>query len=113
MSLGHVALLRPIEDNIRRWQATDDNRLITQGIDFLLPPVLISNLYVELSLIGTDANGTGTVSADDYASVQAHFGEMSGVGGASVPEPGTISLLVLGGLAMFRRHSAQVLRRKK
>ena len=50
-----------------------------------------------------DANGTGAVSADDYVSVQANFGSTGGMGGAPVPEPGTLVLLVAGGLAMLRR----------
>ena len=47
-----------------------------------------------------DANLDGTVSAGDYASVQAHFGDTLG---AAVPEPMTISLLILGGLALLCR----------
>ncbi len=53
-----------------------------------------------------DANGDGLVSADDYASVQAHFGATAGVGSVPVPEPTTLALLVLGGVAMLRRRSA-------
>ena len=53
---------------------------------------------------GGDANGTGTVSADDYGSVQLNFGAMAGMGDdMPIPEPATLSLLVLGGLAMLRR----------
>ena len=52
-----------------------------------------------------DANGTGTVSPDDYASVQANFGATTGMGGSPVPEPATIGLLALGGLALLRRRS--------
>ncbi len=40
-----------------------------------------------------DANGDGVVSAGDYASVQANFGN---VAGSVVPEPATISLLMVG-----------------
>ena len=58
-----------------------------------------------------DANHDGAVSADDYASVQSNFGSTLAVG--QIPEPATIGLLVLGGLAMLRRRSAQVLRRRK
>ncbi|HDY64993.1 MAG TPA: PEP-CTERM sorting domain-containing protein, partial [Phycisphaerae bacterium] len=60
-----------------------------------------------------DANLDGVVSADDYGSVQLHFGTSYGAGGASVPEPATMSLLVIGGIAMLRRCSAQVLRRRR
>ncbi len=48
-----------------------------------------------------DANGDGVVSAGDYASVQANFGAVAGVQG--IPEPATIGMLLVGGLAMFRR----------
>ena len=58
-----------------------------------------------------DANCDGLVSADDYASVQGNFGAT--YGGAPIPEPATIGLLAIGGLAMLRRSSAQVLRRRR
>ena len=41
-----------------------------------------------------DANGTGTVSADDYASVQANFGNTAGLGG-DVPVPEPATLSLL------------------
>ncbi len=47
-----------------------------------------------------DANGDGVVSAGDYASVQANFGNVAGSSEA-VPEPVTLSTLVLGGIVMF------------
>ena len=50
-----------------------------------------------------DANGDGAVSADDYGSVQLHFGATAGMGLVPIPEPGTLSLLGIGGLAMLRR----------
>lgn len=49
-----------------------------------------------------DATGDGAVSADDYASVQSNFGATAGMGGVPVPEPATLSLLLLGGLALLR-----------
>ncbi len=55
---------------------------------------------VGVGILG-DANGDGVVSAGDYASVQANFGNTSG--SAITPEPATVSLLVLGGTMLFRR----------
>ena len=48
-----------------------------------------------------DANLDGLVSADDYASVQANFGATSG-GMSEVPEPATLGLLLIGGLALLK-----------
>ena len=50
-----------------------------------------------------DANGTGTVSADDYASVQSNFGSTGGMGSVPVPEPSALSLLAICGLAVISR----------
>ena len=47
------------------------------------------------TLLG-DANHDGLVGADDYASIQANFGN-------HLPEPATLGLLLLGGLALLRR----------
>ena len=55
-----------------------------------------------ISLLG-DTNQDRVVSADDYASVQSHFGETGGMGSVPIPEPATLSLLALGGLAILRR----------
>jgi hypothetical protein len=48
-----------------------------------------------------DANGDSVVSAGDYASVQANFGNVAPT--MTVPEPVTMSLLAIGGLAIIRR----------
>jgi hypothetical protein len=48
-----------------------------------------------------DANGDGVVSAGDYASVQANFGNTSAP--LAVPEPATMTLIAIGGLALIRR----------
>ena len=49
-----------------------------------------------------DANGDGVVSAGDYASVQANFGNVA-VETLESPEPATLFLLALGGVALIRR----------
>ncbi len=67
----------------------------------------------DVGILG-DANLDGLVSADDYASVQGNFGATSGLGGdTTVPEPATLGLLAIGGMALLRRRSAQVLRRRR
>jgi hypothetical protein len=49
-----------------------------------------------------DANGSGAVSADDYAAVQGNFGAARGMGG-TVPEPATMLLLAAGSLLLLKR----------
>ncbi len=50
-----------------------------------------------------DANGSGAVTADDYGSVQLYFGATRGMGGAPVPEPATMLLLSAAGVMMLIR----------
>ena len=50
-----------------------------------------------------DANGDGVVSAGDYSSVQANFGNTAGAQSELVPEPATMGLLALSGLALIRK----------
>ncbi len=49
-----------------------------------------------------DANGDGVVSASDYGAVQINFGSVAGSAQVT-PEPGMMSLLVIGGLVMLRQ----------
>lgn len=56
---------------------------------------------VGIAGIHGDANLDGIVSASDYASIQANFGNVDA--DPDTPEPATLSLLALGGLAMLRR----------
>ena len=49
-----------------------------------------------------DANGDGVVSAGDYSSVQANFGNTAPTA-ATIPEPVTMALLGVGALAVIRK----------
>ena len=49
-----------------------------------------------------DANGDGVVSAGDYSSVQANFGN-TGPTVEITPEPATMGLLLVSGIAMLKR----------
>ena len=50
-----------------------------------------------------DFNGDGSVDVGDLGILGANYGWPAGGGAATVPEPATLSLLALGGLAMIRR----------
>jgi T5SS/PEP-CTERM-associated repeat protein len=64
-----------------------------------------------------DVNGDGIVDAADYTLIRDHFGHPSGAGagagsaaGAAVPEPGSVALLLTGGLlalVLVRRERAR------
>ena len=93
-------------------------------------PIINGEPVPEPATLRGDANLDGVVSADDYSSIQAHFGNSGTTGGAllgdanwdgvvaaddfatvqarfgnHLPEPATLGLLLLGGLAMLRRRS--------
>ena len=79
------------------------------GINFEWPLIDRSwtdNITIEtyVSALLGDANHDGLVSADDYASVQANFGNTSG-GMSAVPEPATLGLLAIGLIAVLRKRS--------
>ncbi|XAM00112.1 PEP-CTERM sorting domain-containing protein [Phycisphaeraceae bacterium D3-23] len=52
-----------------------------------------------------DGNGDGLIGSDDLALVQAHWGNGTpgSPGGGVIPEPGSLALLGLGGLALMHR----------
>ena len=49
-----------------------------------------------------DANGDGVVSAGDYAAVQANFGNTAS-GMDTIPEPATFAAFIMGGLVLIRK----------
>ncbi len=64
----------------------------------------------------TDFNGDGFVDLSDFAILRSHFGDSvasplsAAPMAAATPEPATLSLLALGGLAMLRRRSRRELK---
>ena len=46
-----------------------------------------------------DFNGDGAIDLQDFGLLKANFGS----GGELIPEPATLSLLALGGLALMRK----------
>ncbi|XAL98900.1 lysyl oxidase family protein [Phycisphaeraceae bacterium D3-23] len=50
-----------------------------------------------------DVNGDGTVDGADQALIEANFGSTLADYATSVPEPGSLALLGLGGIALLRR----------
>ena len=50
-----------------------------------------------------DANGDGVVSASDFASIQDNFGRVTGNTTTLTPEPATMGLLVFGGFSLIMR----------
>ena len=75
---------------------------VVSADDFVSVQFHFGNVYLQPGCPG-DANVDGMVSADDYGSVQLHFSDTSGTGGVPVPEPATLGLLAIGGLALLRR----------
>ena len=49
-----------------------------------------------------DANGDGAVDGVDFGIWQAAYPTAAPVAGATVPEPGTLGMLIMGGLALLR-----------
>ncbi len=57
---------------------------------------------VGVGILG-DANNDGVVSAGDYAAVQANFGNtLASAGAGVIPEPTTMSFLLLSGIVLLR-----------
>ena len=52
-----------------------------------------------------DFTGDGVVNVYDLAALANHYG-YDGTAGGPIPEPATLALLALGGLALTRRRQA-------
>ena len=64
-------------------------------------------LFLEILGIPGDANLDGLVDGQDFTILKAYFGKSEAAGaGATVPEPGTVGLLVLGALGVLIRRRA-------
>jgi hypothetical protein len=97
MEYGNFSMTQESYDTCNAGDANNDN--LVSADDYASVQGAFGNTG-DIGISG-DANCDGLVSADDYASVQSNFGTT--YGGATVPEPATLSLLVIGGLAMLRR----------
>lgn len=81
------------------------------GIEAGMEELLVTGSFLDggnfegsssISVVGLgDANLDGVVSAGDYSSVQANFGNTSPT--IVTPEPATLSLLLFGGFALLKR----------
>ena len=88
------------------WNGQDDlSALANQEISirFYLQDAKLYSFSVtaDLATLLGDANHDGLVSADDFASVQANFGN-------HLPEPTTLGLLLVSGLNLLRRKRQKV-----
>ncbi len=55
------------------------------------------------SLADGDADGDGDVDGTDFGIWQANYGTSAGAGAMAIPEPATLGVLIMGGLALLRR----------
>ena len=79
------------------------------GLDY----VVWSSNYKQSGNWGdADFNGDASVDGLDYVIWSNNYLQGCPASPGAVPEPATLSLLALGGLALLRRRSAQVLRRR-
>jgi len=84
-----------LDNIIRQYDANRDG-----VVNFADYQILVSHFGATQTTWGMgDFNGDQSVSFNDYQILATHFGQ-------HVPEPATLSLLVLGGLALIRRRRA-------
>ena len=101
--LAGYTMLTVLEPVLLEGDANCDGVVSTNDYAF------VQGNYGDIGIPGIhgDATGDGAVSADDYASVQSNLGATAGMGGVPVPEPATLGLPAIGGLALLRRRSAR------
>ena len=105
-----VGVIRPIPGDANHNGFVDDEDLNALLGNWEQDPLIISmwelGNFTEATLGDTDV---------DHDDLSVLLGNWTGPPppGAATPEPATLSLLALGGLAVLRRRSAQVMRRRR
>lgn len=115
LGAGNLQLVNPTSAKLTLTSATNNPNFIGDGADLILPAGLVAG-SITLNFTGTDTIGrisfdggttwaTGTFGAAGSGATNENA-VFTGSGLLAVPEPATLGLLSLAGLAMLRRRHA-------